>query len=176
MKIAWKDSVIMVAKISAETKRERNRQKRAKIDATTNKYMINLAWGIFVIILLRFVESGYSSANTVLAMPVVMKSMAVVFGVLGIGLLVCGKLNLLTRKDLFYGYGAFCLALMAGSLWIGFFSDIRNFFVGINPALSDVDSRWWISRGPIVFVAIYLVATFIFTAIKVALIEKGKKA
>ena len=45
----------MVAKASQNIKKEKIRAKRALIDSITNKYMVNLAWGIFVIILLRFV-------------------------------------------------------------------------------------------------------------------------
>lgn len=165
----------MVAKMGQEAKRERNREKRAKIDLTTNQYMITLAWGIFVIILLRFVETGYSSADTVLAMPTLMKSFAGIFAVVSVGLCVCGKLNLANKKRTFWGYAAFALVLALGSLWIGFFSNIRNFFIKLNPALVSVDSRWWISRGPIVAVAVYLVITLIWTTVKIAMIEKGKK-
>ncbi len=164
----------MVAK-SQEAKRERNRLKRAKIDSTTNGYMINLAWGVFVIILLRFIESGYMSADTVLTMPILMRTFAGLFAASAIGLFVCGKLNLANCKKRFYGYSAFALVLAIGSLWIGFFSYIRNFFVGINPSLANLDSRWWISRGMITIVAIYLVVTLIMTTVKITLIEKGKR-
>ena len=165
----------MVAKMGQEAKRERNRLKRAKIESTTNGYMINLAWGVFVIILLRFVESGFMSADTVLLMPVLMKVFAGIFAASAIGLFVCGKLNLLANKKRFYGYSAFSLVLAIGSLWIGFFSNIRNFFVGISPSLANLDSRWWISRGMITVVAVYLVVTLITTTVKITLIEKGKK-
>ena len=165
----------MVAKMGQEAKREKNRLKRAKIDSTTNGYMINLAWGVFVIILLRFVETGYLSADTVLTMPVLMKTFAAIFAAVAIGLFACGKINLANHKKKFYRYCAFSAVLAIGSLWIGFFNDIRNFFVGINPAIANVDSRWWISRGMITIVAIYLVVTLILTTVKITLIEKGKK-
>lgn len=165
----------MVSKMGQMEKRERNRAKRAKIDATTNNYMINLAWGVFAIILLRFVESGYSSPDTVLLMPTLMKSLAGVFAVIAVGLFVCGKLNLLGHKNRFYGYSAFGLVLALGSLWIGFYSNIRNLFVEINPAIANIDSRWWISRGLIVAVAVYLVVMLAWTMIKISRIEKGKK-
>jgi hypothetical protein len=164
----------MVAK-NQEIKRERKRAKREKIDKTVNGYMINLAWGIFVIILLRFVETGYSSGDTVLQMPVIMKVLAGVFGLGAAALFVCGGLNVLNQKSRFVGYGVFVLILAFGSLWIGFFPQIRNLMMGINPGLADVDSRWWISRGPIVLVAAYLVLTLVLTAVKITLIEKGKK-
>ena len=166
----------MVSKVGQMEKRERNRAKRAKIDATTNNYMINLAWGVFAIILLRFVESGFSSADTVLIMPTLMKTLAAVFAVVAVGLFVCGKLDLLNHKNRFYGYSVFSLVLTLGSLWIGFYSSIRNFFVGFFPNLANLDSRWWISRGLIVAVAVYLVVMLVWTMIKISRIEKGKKS
>lgn len=165
----------MAAKVSQEAKRERNRLKRLKIDRMTNHYMATLAWGVFVIILLSFVESGYSSASTVLAMPVVMKSAAAVFAALAVGLFVCGRLKLINRASLFYDYAIFAAVLTLGSLWIAFYPQIRLFFGSINPAVLDVDSRWWFSRGPIVLVVVYLVAALIFTAVRIARIEKGRK-
>lgn len=165
----------MVAKMGQEAKRAKNREKRAKIDKITNGYMINLAWGIFLIILFRFVESGYSSGSTVLMMPILMKVLAAVFAVAAAALFVCGGKNVRGKKSLFMNYGAFAVVLALASLWIGFFPEIRMAIGNINAAVLNVDSRWWISRGPIVLVVVYLVVTLILTAIKIALIEKGKK-
>ena len=155
-----------------EIKREKKRQKRQKIDSITNSYMINFAWGIFIIILLRFVETGYSSAGTILKMPIIMKTFAALFAAGAIGLLVCGKMNLKNKKEKFYNYFWFLILMAAASLCIGFYSNIRNLFLNIIPALSNLDSRWWISRGFIVAIAAYLVVTLIITAVRVALIEK----
>ena len=164
----------MVAKMNQDMKRERRRAKRAEIDKATNGYMINLAWGIFLIILLRFVESGYSSGNTVLIMPVLMKVLAGVFAVGSVLLFVFGNRSK-KAKSRFFGYGFFTAALALGSLWIGFFSQLRMFFGNINASILNIDSRWWISRGLIVLIAIYLVVTLVLTTVKIALIEKGKK-
>ncbi|MBQ9737041.1 MAG: hypothetical protein IJV86_01390 [Clostridia bacterium] len=162
----------MVTKTKQDLKREKKRQKRQKIDNITNSYMINFAWGIFIIILLRFVETGYSSVGTILKMPIIMKSFAAVFAIGAIGLLVCGKLNIKNKKDKFYNYFWFLIVMAAGSLCIGYYTNIRNLFLNLSPALSTLDSRWWISRGFIVAIAAYLVITLIITAVKVALIEK----
>ncbi len=162
----------MVTKTKQEIKRENKRQKRQKIDKITNLYMINFAWGIFIIILLRFVETGYSSSSTILKMPIIMKTFAAVFAAASIGLLVCGKMNIKNKKDKFYNYFWLLIVMAAASLCIGFYSNIRNLFLNVSPALSNLDSRWWISRGFIVAIAAYLVITLIITAVKVALIEK----
>ncbi len=165
----------MVAKKGQDIKREKKRLKREKIDKTTNQYMITLAWGVLVIILLRLVESGYTSASTVLTMPTTMKVFAGVFAALAAALFVCGAKNLLNKKSLFLGYGTFSAVLAVGSLWIGFYSKIRLVLGEISPAILNIDSRWWVSRGPIVIVIAYLVVMLIWTTVKVAMIEKGKQ-
>ncbi len=165
----------MVSKKTQELKREKKRLKREKIDKTTNQYMINLAWGVLVIILLRLVESGYTSADTVLQMPVTMKVFAGIFAVVAAGLFVCGGKNVAGKKSTFIGYGIFAVVLALGSLWIGFYADIRNVLGAVSPGILNIDSRWWVSRGPIVIVVAYLVVTLVWTTIKVALIEKGKR-
>lgn len=164
----------MVAKASQNIKKEKLRAKRARIDSITNKYMVNLAWGIFVIILLRFVESGFMSVDMIASMPTTMKVFAVIFGVLAVGLIVCGKLNVLEKGKNFYGYGMFAVVLTLGSAWIGFYTKIRLVLGNINPSLLNLDSRWWISWGPIIAVGVYLVITLIVTIIRVAMIDKEK--
>lgn len=164
---------VMGAKANQEIKRERVRAKREKIEKTTNGYMINLAWGILVIILLRFVENGYSG-DMILVMPTLLKSLAAVFAVCALALFICGKLKLLDKAGVFYAYAAFAVVLALGSLWIGFFPQLRHFFGSFSETALIVDSRWWVSWGPIAVVAVYLVVTLIWTAVKVTLIEKGK--
>ncbi len=165
----------MVSKKAQELKREKKRIKREKIDKATNQYMITLAWGILLIILLRFVESGYNSMDTVLQMPTIMKVWAGVFGLAAAGLFVCGGMNILEKKGTFIGYGIFSAVLALGSLWIGFYASIRNAIGSILPAVLNARSEWWYSTGPIILVVIYLVVMLVWTAVKVAMIEKGKK-
>ena len=164
----------MVAKMNQDIKREKRRAKRAQIDKATNGYMINLAWGIFMIILLRIIESGYASGNMVLVMPVIMKVMAGIFAAASVLCFVFGARREKARERLF-NYGFFAAVLVLGTLWIGFFPQVRLFLGNINADVLNIDSRWWISRGPIVLVVVYLVVTLVLTTVKIALIEKGKK-
>ena len=107
-------------------------------------------------------------------MPVLMKVLAGIFAVGAVLLFVFGSKSK-KAKSRFFGYGFFAAALALGSLWIGFFPQLRTFLSSINADILNIDSRWWISRGPIVLIAIYLVVTLILTTVKIALIEKGKK-
>lgn len=162
------------AKSNQEIKRERRRERRESVDRLTNGYMINLAWGILGIVALRFVESGYSSADTVLVMPLAMKILAAVFAAAAICLFVLGGTGVIKNRRRANNYGIFAVALTVVSAWIGFFQQIRLAAVKLIPQLYSVDSRWWISWGPITLLVIYLVAALIWTGIRVAAIEKGK--
>ncbi len=167
--------MMAVAKSNQELKREKQREKRQSLDRLTNRFMINLAWGIVGIVALRFVENGYGSASTILQMPTTMKVFAGIFAVLAVGLFVCGRFNVLKNTCRCYNYAIFSAVIALISLWIGFYAQIRLFFVNIIPALGGLDSRWWISWGPIAAVIIYLVVMLIWTGVRVAVIEKGKK-
>ena len=163
-----------VAKSNDELKRERKREKTRALERTTNRFMINLAWGIVGIVLLRIVERGYSSADTILQMPVIMKVLAVIFALGAIALFVCGKKGFIKNTTRCYDYAVFTLVAALASLWIGFYEKMivvaRNVF-----NITASDSRWFISWGLIAAVVVYLVAMLVWTIIRVAMIEKGKK-
>ncbi len=163
----------MSAKLNQTAKKEKKMAKREKIDKATNKFMINLSWGIFVIILIRIIENGFTG-SAVLVMPTVMKVLAVVFALIATGLFVCGKMNVLKNKQRVYDYAIFTVALTVGSLIIGFYSKIRLIAGGISPQLLNVDSRWWFSWGLIAGVIVYLVVMFVWTVVRIALIERKK--
>ncbi len=163
----------MSAKLNQTAKKEKKMAKKEKIDKATNKFMINLSWGILVIILIRIIENGFTG-SAVLAMPTIMKVLAVVFAVLAIGLFVCGKMNILKNKQRVYDYAIFAAALTVGSLIIGFYSKIRLVAGGISPQLLNVDSRWWFSWGLIAGVVAYLVVMFVWTVVRISLIERNK--
>ncbi len=163
-----------VSKSNQEIKKERRREKNVKIDKITNMYMIHLAWGILAIVLLRAVEAGYASADTILIMPTVMRSVAALFAIGAAALAVCAKTGILKNRSRAYGYAIFLGIGAVVSLCIGFFAKIRMFAVGIIPALSGTDSRWWISWGWVTLIVVYLVLALIWTAVSAARIEKGK--
>ena len=169
-KVMWLDMAI--AKSEQEIKREAKREKRNVIDKLTNRYMINLCWGILGIVLLRFVESGYSSSDTILIMPVIMKSLAGAFAVFAIALFALGKTSVIKNTSRAYNYALFCGVLTLIALWIAFYAQVRLVFGKMFPAVLALDSRWWISWGIIVLLVAYLIISLIFTAFKIRKIEK----
>lgn len=163
-----------VAKSNQEIKKEKRREKNVKIDKITNMYMINLAWGILAIVLLRAVEAGYASADTILIMPALMRTVAVVFALGAAALAVCTKVGILKNTARGYNYAIFTGVVAAVAACIGFFAKIRMLIVGVIPALAGLDSRWWISWGWVALIVVYLVAALVWTALRAAKIEKGK--
>lgn len=164
-----------IAKSNQEVKREKRRERQVSIDKLTNWYMINLSWGIVGIVALRIIESGYGSADTILQMPIIMKVFAAVFAVCAIALFACGKTGVIKNTSRAYNYAIFTCVAALLSLWIGFFAQIRLLVCKVIPFLYGIDSRWWISWGPIIGIIVYLVLALIWTGIKTAALEKGRK-
>ena len=163
-----------VAKSNDELKREKKREKRQLLDRLTNRFMINLSWGVAGIVALRVIERGYSSSDTILQMPVIMKVFAGIFAVLAIALAVCGKMKVIKNTTRCYDYAIFTGVVALTALWIGFYDKII-FFVRNVLNITVNDSRWFISWGLIVGIVIYLVLMLVWTVIRVTMIEKGKK-
>jgi len=96
----------MATKTNQNIKREKRIEKKAKIDKATNRFMINLSWGIVAILGLRFVENGFLGSMAV-SMPTIMKVLAAVFAVIAIGLAICGKMNVFKNTSRTFDYAVF---------------------------------------------------------------------
>lgn len=163
-----------VSKSDIEQKRVKRRERKEKIDKLTNWYMINLSWGVAGFIALGFVESGFANGATVLEMPIIMKILAAVFAVGAVLLAVFGKCGVIKNKKRAFDYSLFLGVLTLISLWIGFYAKIRNAVISLIPALKDVRSEWWYSRGFRYLLAIYLVVGFVVVTVKTSRAAKGK--
>ena len=145
-------------------------EKRAKIDKATNRFMINLSWGLLGILCLRFVENGFLGSAAA-SMPTVMKVLAGVFAAIAIALALCGKYRVFKNTARTFDYSIFAAVVCVVSLFIGFYAPIRLFLGVISERLLSIDSRWWISRGPITLIVVYLIVDFLWTAFKIARFE-----
>lgn len=150
------------AKTNQNLKREKKAEKRRRIDRITNRFMINMSWGILCIIILLYMQ------NILLVNPGVLKIPAIIFGVAAVALFVCAKLNVFKNTWRAYHYSIFALVAAVVSLIMAFYPKIR-LVVG-----TGLDSRWWVTWGPIGGILIYLVVMFVVTAVLVARIEKRK--
>jgi len=160
----------MATKTNQNIKREKRIEKKAKIDKATNRFMINLSWGIVAILGLRFVENGFLGSMAV-SMPTIMKVLAAVFAVIAIGLAICGKMNVFKNTSRTFDYAVFSLVVSLVCLFIGFYAPIRLFLGGFSEKLLSIDSRWWISKGPIAAIVIYLILDFLWIGYKIAKVE-----
>lgn len=156
-------------------KRQKKREKQEAIERTTNRYMINLMWGIVGILVLRLVEKGYNSLATILQMPTIMKIVAGVFAVIAVALFVLGKVKVIKNTKRCYDYAVFTAVIAVVSLWIGFYAKIRLFVINFLPYFKPFDSRFWYSWLPMAAIIVYLVVALIWTIVKLAKIEKDKK-
>lgn len=150
------------AKINQNLKREKKLARKAKIDKATNRFMINLVWGIVLIIALLYMQ------NVLVINPGIMKIPAIVFAVAAVALFVCGKLEIIKNKGRAYDYSVFTAVLTVGSLIIAYYTKIR-LVVG-----TGLDSRWWVTWAPVTLIVAYLVFAFIWTAVTVARAERNK--
>lgn len=162
-----------VSKSDIEQKRAKRRAKKEKIDRLTNWYMINLSWGVLGFIALGFIESGFANSATVLEMPLIMKVFAAVFFVGAVLLFALGKKGVIKNGRRAKDYSVFLGVLTFISLWIGFYAQIRMAIVSVIPALKDLSSEWWYSRGFRYLLIAYLVVGFIVVTVKTSKAAKG---
>lgn len=156
-----KGELVMAAKID-QTKRQKKVEKRMKVDKITNWLMINLAWGILSLIILRYLET------TIMIYPTRMLIPAIGFGVISVALFVLGGVKVIKNKVRAFNYGIFSAVAAIFCLYLTFFAKIRYALGAFG------DTRWWMSWGPSLAIAVYLLGAFVFTAIKITKIEKSK--
>ena len=149
-------------KINQKLKRENKIAKKTKIDRITNRFMINLVWGIALIIVMLYMQ------DVLVYQWPVMKYPAIIFAVAAVALFVCGKLNVIKNKSRAYDYSIFMAVLAVGSLIIAYYHKIR-LVIG-----TGLHSNWWVLWGPIALTIAYLVFSFVWTVVSIAIVEKKK--
>ena len=149
-------------KTNQKLKREKKMAKRAKIDKITNRFMINLVWGIVVLMFLLYMQ------DTLLINSQIMKYPGIVFAVLAVGLFICGKFGIIKNKSRAYDYSIFTLVLAVCSFIMAYYHKIR-LVVG-----TSLDSRVWTNWGPIALTIAYLAFSFVWTVVSIAIVERKK--
>ncbi len=153
--------LFMAANID-QTKRQKKLEKRMAEDRLTNWLMINLAWGIFSLIILRYME------NTIMIYPDRMLIPTIIFGVISIALFVLGATKVIKNKSRAFNYGIFSAVAAVFCLYLTYYNIVRNFCGQIGT------TYWWTSWGPSIAILAYLVGAFICFAVKMAKIQKTK--
>lgn len=156
----------MAVKTNQELKRQKKAVKKAKVEKVTNWFMINLAWGVLGFIVLRYMEQSIITPPNGMYIP------AIIFGVIAAALLVLGLTKVIKNKNRAIHYAVFSAIVAIICLYFNFYPSIRNTFPSLISILRT--SQWWTTNLVSLGIGVYLVGAFIYTSIKVAIIEKKK--
>ncbi len=156
----------MAVKTNQELKRQKKAEKRAKVEKTTNWFMINLAWGVFALIAMRYME------QSIIIIPNGMYIPAIIFAVAAVALLVLGFTKVIKNKSRAVNYAILSAVAAVVCLYFNYYHLVRNALPSLRAILTT--SQWWTTGLVSVAILVYLVAAFIYTAVKIALIEKKK--
>lgn len=146
-------------------KNERRRLKHEKLEKLTNWYMINLCWGVFAIIILKFIDNGYLSGSTIGIMNPLLWVVTALLAVGAVVVFVLGKKGIIKNFSRAKNYTIFLGVSTIGSLLVVLYPQIRSLLMKVIPALSSVHSSWrvyWI----MIAIVVYLIAAFIYYLVK----------
>ncbi len=169
----------MAVKTNQELKKQKKAEKRAKVDKITNWFMINLAWGIFSFIILRYLQNPIMTDydNTVRN---VLGILGIIIGVAAVALFAIRatlnykELKFVKNKNRVLNYGIFTAIVAIVLVYLKFYTNVRNVVVAILPFTQSFHTNFWITNGLSYAIWGYLLIAFIYTAVKIALIEKKK--
>ena len=168
----------MAVKTNQDLKRRRKMEKRAKVDKAANWFMINMAWGVLGFLILRYLEN--SLIMNMVATQNVMKVVAIIIGVGAVVLAVLGfasksgTIKCIKNSKRAFDYAIFSAVVAAVALYLGFYHNVRNVVISVLPFLGSLQSGWWTTDALSILIGIYLVAAFVFTAVKIWVIEHKK--
>lgn len=146
------------------TKRERN-------EKLTNRYMVQLTWGIVGILIFILVYRACLKPSTLVMVQPFAWVMTAVFPISAIVLTFLGKSGVIKNKSRAYNYAIFTGVCTFFALWLALFNKLRMVLESLartilnNPNI--MVSSYWNVRIPIILIVAYLVISFIVFAIKV---------
>ena len=191
----------MAVKTNIELKKQRKAEKKAKVDKITNWFMINLAWGVFGFIILRYMSNSlmmdYDPVTGEMdGFKNLLGKFSIIFGIIAIVLLVWGILTkfnvikcgsnakkcvkkLFSNPQRFINYGIFTAVLTLVLYYLSIYNKVRyyaimNYPSWVGPETSFYAQEFWTTGGLSYAIGIYLLGAFIYTAIRVLIIEKKK--
>ena len=150
--------------------RTQGMSRREQNDRLANWYMINLGWSLLAIFILLGIRQGYRSSSTILYMQGAMWVFTAVFAVCAVALFSLAKAGIFQNALRARHYGYFMIACTGVGLWLALFNKLRPIMeqcaqkLFSNPALTV--SSYWNIRIPMIGIAIYLVAGFIYLVVK----------
>lgn len=183
----------MAVKTNQALKKQKKLAKQAKVDKVTNWFMINLAWGVFGFIVLRYMSNPLMTdyENTFKAGLGVFAIIVGIVAVLLLGWGLLGKFNVLKADDSnktvakfakgskrAFNYGIFTAVLTVIVYYLSVYNEVRYFILNKFTWLYETPfqlQEFWTTNGLSYAIGIYLFGAFIYTAVKIAIIEKKSK-
>lgn len=145
-------------------KKQQRKIKHEKQEHLVNWYMINMCWGIFAIILLKFIDNGYLSGSTVGIMNPFMWTVTGVLAAGAVAVFILGKIGIIKNSKRANNYTVFLGISAIGSALVVLYPQIRTALMPMIPALSSVHSSWrvyWMMLAIVLYLLIALVYYFV---------------
>lgn len=150
---------------------KKNKERYNRKEHLTNWYMINLCWGILGMFALTGVYRGYRNMGYLSYMQPLMWVFTGIFAVAAVVLFVYPKIKEVKNSRRFINYGIFMCVCTVVSLWLALYNILRPIIekcarvILSNPGL--MVNSYWNVRVPMILIAVYLVAAFIWYVIEV---------
>ncbi len=169
----------MAVKTNQALKKQRKLEKKAKVEKITNWFMINLAWGVFGFILLRYMSNPLITDYD-MSLRDTLGVLGIIAAVIGVALIALRvvlnykQIKFFKKKRRVLNYGIFTLVIAAVLIYLQNYVDVRNVVCEMIPSMRRFSTYFWITDGLSYAIGIYLLGAFIYTAVRVAIIEKKK--
>jgi len=150
---------------------EKTMSKRERNERLTNRYMIQLTWGVIGILAFIGIYRASLNPNSLVMIQPFAWVMTAVFALGAIVLVVLGKIGVIENASRAYNYSILSGVCAVFALWLALYNKIRMILEDMvqtvfnNPNL--IVSSYWNVRIPIILIVAYLVISFIVFAVKV---------
>lgn len=136
-----------------------------KNEHLTNRFMIQLTWGIVGILALFVIRQGYRSPAVSIYMQPIFWITTGFFAILALLLFTMSRLEKTSHKERFFNYSIFGLVCTLVSLWFALYNQIRPLLeallVNISGQAGLTLNTFWSIRIPLYGIILYLVAALI---------------
>ena len=156
---------------SYEERKARRQEKYKQKEELTNKYMLDLTWGIVGILALLVLRAMYKNVSTLVHMQTITWILTGLFLVGAIVVFCLGKSGKIKKMSNAKYYSILLIVCTAVCLWLSLFNVIRPVMENVartvfgNPSL--IVTSYWNIRIPVIAIIAYLVVAFVIFAIKV---------
>ena len=154
-----------------EERKARRQEKYKKKEELTNKYMLDLTWGVVGILALLVLRAMYKNVSTLVHMQTITWVLTGLCAVGAVVVFCLGKSGKIKKSASAKYYSILLIACTVVCLWLSLFNIIRPVMESVartifgNPSI--IVTSYWNIRIPVIAIVAYLVVAFVIYAIKV---------